>query len=153
MIDCSCVSILRSGIRSGTWWEWHWAFPICNTIAFICYIMLYLLFVEFTWNFVHFISLDALCTVQLNKGWCSTGSPWVAWGYGHFSSVYCQVVCFILSWGGPELDCAGLISHVSNNDWLMNTLTDEFWKKQYCRGPHLIKKIILGSHPPPTKHR
>jgi len=54
------------------------------------------------------------------------------------------------SWGGPELDCAGLISSVKNKRRVC--LTEEFWKKTYCRGPHLTKKIKAGV-PPPTNYR
>ena len=28
-------------------------------------------------------------------------------------------------------------------------MTEEFWKKPYCRGPHLIKKNKPGVPPPP----
>ena len=48
---------------------------------------------------------------------------------------------------GPEVDCAGLISYVKNKRRVC--LTEEFWKKPYCRGPHLIKKNKPGVPPPP----
>ena len=48
---------------------------------------------------------------------------------------------------GPELDCAGLISYVKNKPRVC--LTEEFWKKTYCRGPHLINKNKPGVPTPP----